>query len=72
MPKTKTAARRPEYHPGAGWCCRCCQEARQLQCLATMMCEPQGLRATAGQFLAHLSAVRDGQYGGVDVLNLFD
>jgi hypothetical protein len=58
--------------PDTGWCCRACQEYRHLECVAAQTTELMKHRLIAAAFLRWFISIDQGQYGGVELSNLFD
>lgn len=73
MPRQRKADRRPEWAPHYHWCCRVCQEAEQLRALAQSKSRAmKSTRKSANRFLCAMEDVANGQYGGIELHNLFD
>ena len=74
MARKKKADRRPAFASHLPWCCACCQEAAQLECVVIGTVRRKAREAKAArEILARFEAIRDGRsYGGVGPGNLFD
>ena len=62
--------RRPPFQPERPWCCRCCQEAAQLEFAARL--GTGDISRSAYAIFDRFRVVADGLYGGVESENLFD
>lgn len=72
MPRQRKADRRPEYASHHRWCCRACQELHQLRRFALDDRKKNKHQPAAMKILYHFELVEYGQYGGIELADLFD